>query len=618
MTEICISFKQSFTANVNNLKRRFSSGDLTEYDDANGDPQQLPQPPPPSTSAQVHQQQQPALPPRPVPASGPSSTAQPVPQPQQQQVGQAAAAAPQQPDLSLPLRSSSRTTSAPTSPAKSRESLLQRVSSLTSNVVGNVSRVASSQIQQQQQQTVETGKLSYNKDHCFTLLVIDDQNTDWSKYFRGRRIHGDWDVRVEQAEFRELSITASTDSGATVSMAVYRSGTKVVRAFRPDFVLIRQNMRDASEDYKSIVLGLKFGGVPSINSLEAVYHFQDKPWVFGHLLDLQRRFGRDQFPLIDQTFYPNHREMMSAPRLPAVLKIGHAHGGLGKLKVETPLDFQDAASVVAVSNSYCTVEPYVDSKFDIHIQKIGNYYKAFMRKSISGNWKTNLGSAMLEQTPMTEKYRGWIEAVAAQFGGLDLCALEVLVARDGREIIMELNDCALPLLGDSQEEDRRLISELVLHRMNTQCRPPGMPPGPLAGPAPSTMSNAQSRHSITSGSRPESPMEMERSSSAIPPSLAGDDSVPGVAGGAPALASQQSTPLQHQTSRDVLGGGNPFLTRRGTEDGTQSVSAGSLARSFFTRSSSQQAQEGSVGGPDDGEDTMKNLRKTFAGIFGDM
>lgn len=46
------------------------------------------------------------------------------------------------------------------------------------------------------------------------------------------------------------------------------------RAFRPDFVLIRQNMRDAGEDYKSIVLGLKFGGVPSINSLEAVYHFQ--------------------------------------------------------------------------------------------------------------------------------------------------------------------------------------------------------------------------------------------------------------------------------------------------------------------------------------------------------
>lgn len=73
---------------------------------------------------------------------------------------------------------------------------------------------------------------------------------------------------------------------------------------------------------------------------------------------------------------------------------------------------------------------------------------------------------MLEQTPMTDKYRGWIETVAAQFGGLDLCAIEVLVGKDGREYIMELNDCALPLLGDTQEEDRRLIAELVLHRMN--------------------------------------------------------------------------------------------------------------------------------------------------------
>lgn len=144
--------------------------------------------------------------------------------------------------------------------------------------------------------------------------------------------------------------------------------------------------------------------------------------------------------------------------------------------------------------------------------------------------------------------------------------------------------------------------------MQTQCRPPGMPAGPSAGPA--SMPNAQSRHSITSGSRPESPADMERSSSAIPPALAGDDT------GSVGSASQPAS-LQQQSSRDVLGGGNPFLTRRGTEDGTP-VTAGSLARSFFTRSSSQQAQEGSGGGTDDGEDTMKNLRKTFAGIFGDM
>lgn len=69
-----------------------------------------------------------------------------------------------------------------------------------------------------------------------SLLVIDDQNTDWSKYFRGKRI-GDYEIKVEQAEFRELTITATSD-GANVSMAVYRGGTRVGRSFRPDFLLV--------------------------------------------------------------------------------------------------------------------------------------------------------------------------------------------------------------------------------------------------------------------------------------------------------------------------------------------------------------------------------------------
>lgn len=43
---------------------------------------------------------------------------------------------------------------------------------------------------------------AFNKDKYFTLLVLDDHNTDWSKYFRGKRLHGDYDIRVEQAEFR--------------------------------------------------------------------------------------------------------------------------------------------------------------------------------------------------------------------------------------------------------------------------------------------------------------------------------------------------------------------------------------------------------------------------------
>ena len=67
-----------------------------------------------------------------------------------------------------------------------------------------------------------------------------------------------------------------------------------------------------------------------------------------------------------------------------------------------------------------------------------------------------------------EKYElisDWIDAVSELFGGLDMCALEIIVSRDGREAIIEVNDCALSLMGDSQEEDRRLIADLVCQKM---------------------------------------------------------------------------------------------------------------------------------------------------------
>jgi hypothetical protein len=114
----------------------------------------------------------------------------------------------------------------------------------------------------------------FNKDRCFTLLVIDDANTDWSKYFRGRRVHTDWDIRVEQAEFSEMTVTANTETGVTASIIMAKSGSKVVRSFKPDFLLVRQNLRDANEDYRNLLLGFKYGDIPSVNTLDSIYNFQ--------------------------------------------------------------------------------------------------------------------------------------------------------------------------------------------------------------------------------------------------------------------------------------------------------------------------------------------------------
>jgi hypothetical protein len=47
----------------------------------------------------------------------------------------------------------------------------------------------------------------------------------------------------------------------------------------------------------------------------------ERPIVFGALKEVQKQLGKDNFPLIPQTYYPVYREMLITPDFPAVCKV---------------------------------------------------------------------------------------------------------------------------------------------------------------------------------------------------------------------------------------------------------------------------------------------------------
>lgn len=215
---------------------------------------------------------------------------------------------------------------------------------------------------------------------------------------------------------------------------------------------------------------LMYANIPSVNSLHSIYCHLERPVVQAELNKIQRTLGSDRFPLIRQQYFASHREMMYSQPFPAVVKVGHAHGGVGKMRLADHHEFEDFRSVMAMTDGkYCTAEPFVDGEYDLRLQKIGQRYRAYTRRSVSGNWKTNTGSSVIEEVAVTDEYRRWLDGAAQMFGGLDICTVDAIHDRaTGREVIFEVNGTSSGLAPANADADNADIRDLCLDRMNAE------------------------------------------------------------------------------------------------------------------------------------------------------
>jgi len=236
-----------------------------------------------------------------------------------------------------------------------------------------------------------------------------------------------------------------------------------------DMVLIRNVCYSIhGTDHRNVLFGLMHAGIPAVNSLVSEYMQLERPLMFGALRSVQKRLGADRFPLIEQNYYSSWSEMKFTPNYPIVVKVGHTHAGFGKIRVPDHHQLEDLGSVLALHGDYAVAEPFLKGVYDLRIQKIGDRIRCYKRIGFN-SWKTNTGAADLEEIPIKEEYRLWVDECSKLFGGLDMLAVDAIHDETtDKDYILELNGTSIGLGPDREPEDNRLIAEVVLTRMRKE------------------------------------------------------------------------------------------------------------------------------------------------------
>jgi len=331
-----------------------------------------------------------------------------------------------------------------------------------------------------------------------TLLVI-DYATNWFAVFGRKRVLSDGTpIVIEQASWEDISIVSISSSRAIVHLARAEtplpfSNQSEDRVITVDFLLIRNFPTSLhGENYERLLLGFDFAMIPSVNSVTSILADMHRTRQHAELRRIEARiaerlradgtYSEPQIHVVPMQYHANQgptikidttdvvgRGLVRKEELqihyPAVVKAASTHAGYGKIVAHNDSEMDDIRSVLALGNSYYTVEPMIDVAYEVRIQCIGDTTRCFRRTS-STSWKNNWGEISFKDEEVLPRYKEWCDECQKMWGGIDIFALDVLVAKDGSETLLEINSTACGLMYGHEEEDNKAIAELVVHRMN--------------------------------------------------------------------------------------------------------------------------------------------------------
>ncbi|KAK6748629.1 hypothetical protein RB195_001319 [Necator americanus] len=217
-------------------------------------------------------------------------------------------------------------------------------------------------------------------------------------------------------------------------------------------------------------------GILFVNSHTSMIAFMDKNNLKKQLRKLVLA-DSSRIPILPTIHYPHFHKFHQPTTFPVVISVNEGYQGIGKIKVNSNEELCDVEGMLLIMGKGDTeveVEPYVELKYDLHVQKIGNDIKTFLRRGISKNWKSNVGSSVLEQIHTTDRHKQYLHAICEHVGRMSICSIDILVSKEGREYVHDIND-VIALFGESQEDDRRNAAALLRALLAPPPRLPSRP-----------------------------------------------------------------------------------------------------------------------------------------------
>jgi ribosomal protein S6--L-glutamate ligase len=183
--------------------------------------------------------------------------------------------------------------------------------------------------------------------------------------------------------------------------------------------------------HRAVLDLIRIAGVPCINSAESLLRGFDKLSMAAEM----KAAGLPQLAA-SVAVGPGATGLLQ-PTVPAVLKIGSHHGGLGKARAATAEQWQDLVDVCALIEDYACLEPFIDYAADVRCLAVGQDVWCMRRES--EDWKVNRGTSTPRLIDPPEALANWTLRAAKHLGAA-IVGLDFLQTRAGEWLLLECND----------------------------------------------------------------------------------------------------------------------------------------------------------------------------------